>query len=136
MVRYCVRSFSIAALLLTVATASAKRRMPLKHEPAPEKFAPPPKIETSLLNAVVEKNKIAMKVCYQRVLRRDADVRVKVIAKLKILQTGSVSEVAFADPQLYKEEIGACLSEAFRRWEFPVWKLDYEFEFPVVLVKD
>src|SRR5207237_1562548 len=102
----------------------------------PEKVAPPdPSIEQSTLNAGVEKNKLDMKVCYQRALKRESSLRIKVVAKLKIAE-GHAADVAFEDAQLHREQIGMCLSDAFKRWEFPVASKEYAFEFPVVLMRD
>jgi hypothetical protein len=128
-----VRSIALAMLMLTA--AHAKRTAAPAKEPPP---APPAKteVEQAKCNAVVEKNKPAMKACYQRAAKHEEKLRVKVIAKLKIADGGQVSEVAFADSQIGREEIGQCLSDTIRHWEFPASSKEYAFEFPVVLLRE
>lgn len=128
-----VRSIFFAMMML-VTTAQAKRTAAPAKEAPPQKEAAP-EIDPSVLNAVVERNKLDMKLCYQRALKRESDLRIKVIAKLKIAE-GHASEIEFGDKQLHREQIGVCLSEAFRRWEFPLASKEYAFEFPVVLMRD
>jgi hypothetical protein len=128
-----VRSIFVVMMLLT--TAYGKRTAAPVKDPAPPQKEAAPEIDQGILNAVVERNKIDMKICYQRALKRESDLRVKVVAKLKIAE-GHASEVDFGDKQLHKEQIGACLTDAFRRWEFPLASKEYAFEFPVVLMRD
>ena len=128
-----VRSIFVAMMML-LTTAHAKRTAAPVKDPPPQKEAAP-EIDQGVLNAVVERNKLDMKICYQRALKRESDLRIKVVAKLKIAE-GRASEVEFADKQLHKEQIGACLSDAFRCWDFPLASKEYAFEFPVVLMRD
>src|SRR5580765_6799741 len=128
-----VRSIFFAIAMFTAAAHGKRTAVPSK-DPPPEKVAPP-EIEQSTLNAVVERNKLDMKICYQRALKRESSLRIKVVAKLKIAE-GRASDVVFGDAQLHKEEIGVCLSNAIKSWEFPVASKEYGFEFPVVLMRD
>src|SRR5207253_525039 len=74
-----VRSIAFAIAMLAAAAHGKRTAAPAK-EPAPEKVAPP-EVEVSTLNAVVEKNKLDMKVCYQRALKRESTLRIKVVAR-------------------------------------------------------
>jgi hypothetical protein len=129
-----VRSIFVLMMLLVTTAYGKRTAAPVKEPPPPQKEEAP-EIDQGVLNAVVERNKIDMKICYQRALKRESDLRVKVVAKLKIAE-GHASVVDFGDKQLHKEQIGVCLSDAFRRWEFPLASKEYAFEFPVVLMRD
>lgn len=93
-------------------------------------------VDEHALIAVVEKNKRAMKVCYQRVSRHEPELRVKAVTQLVVGPAGRVTGVSFTDPSLAREEIGQCLSDAIRRWEFPAANSAYRFEFPIVMMRD
>jgi hypothetical protein len=128
-------------LLLLAPGVSARTpepKKPSKEEPPPE--PPPastaPPTDDHALIAVVEKNKIDMKLCYQRVLRHEPSLRLKTVTRLRIGSDGKVTVVSFADPSLHREELGQCLSEAIRRWEFPTASAEYGFEFPIVMMRD
>jgi hypothetical protein len=129
-----VRSIAFAIVMFAAAAHGKRTATPAKEPPPPEKVAAP-EVEQSTLNAVVEKNKVDMKICYQRALKRESTLRIKVVAKLRIAE-GKASDVVFGDAQLHKEEIGVCLSNAIKSWDFPVASKEYAFEFPVVLMRD
>jgi hypothetical protein len=89
--------------------------------------------ESSLAN-VVQQNKSAMGLCYQRVLKHDPTLKsAKMVAKVKIGISGRVTNVTFGDPTLGQAEIGQCLAQSIKRWNFPSSDSEYDFEFPIVL---
>ena len=114
---------SLSALLLVVLESLAV-------------LAPPPTVDGPAMVAVVERNRGAMKLCYQRVLRHEPELRVKLVTRLRIDRAGQVLEVSFDDPRAAREEVGLCLSAAMRQWVFPTANRDYRFEFPVVMMRD
>jgi hypothetical protein len=129
------------ALILVVAPAVAPAKRVTKEKPAPEKVDPPPPprspVDELACAQVVAKNTIAMKVCWQRILKHEPELRLpKVVAKLHIAVTGKVAQVSYGDPSLAREEIGQCLAEAIKRWEFPTASVEYDFEFPILLMKE
>jgi hypothetical protein len=114
---------SLSALLLVVLESLAV-------------LAPPPTVDGPAMVAVVDHNRLAMKLCYQRVLRHEPELRVKLVTRLRIDRAGQVVEVSFDDPHAAREEVGQCLSAAMRQWVFPTANRDYRFEFPVVMMRD
>jgi predicted Zn finger-like uncharacterized protein len=91
-------------------------------------------VSESQLASVVQQNKPAMSLCYQRVLKHDPSLKsAKMVAKVKIGISGRVTNVSFADPGLGGAEIGQCLSQTIKRWNFPASDSEYDFEFPIVL---
>jgi len=91
-------------------------------------------VSESQLAGVVQQNKSAMGLCYQRVLKHDPSLKsAKMVAKVKIGISGRVTNVTFGDPVLGQAEIGQCLSQSIKRWNFPASDSEYDFEFPIVL---
>jgi len=121
---------------------SAKRASKDKHAP-PAKVDPPveakppePQIDELACAHVVQKNHIAMKLCYQRILKREPELRVKMTTRVRIANTGHVTGVSFAETALAREDIGQCLAHAIEQWEFPAASAEYDFEFPILLMRD
>jgi hypothetical protein len=134
--RFVVLFLLLVGLPALGRTPEPKKR-PVKDEPPAE--APAPKdapLDEHALVAVVEKNKLDMKVCYQRALRREPDLRLKMVTRVRIDGAGRVTTVSFADAAVAREDIGLCLSDAIKRWEFPEASKEYGFEFPIVLMRD
>jgi len=91
-------------------------------------------VSESALAGVVQQNKSAMGLCYQRVLKHDPTLKsAKMVAKVKIGISGRVTNVSFGDPTLGQAEIGQCLAQSIKRWNFPASDSEYDFEFPIVL---
>jgi hypothetical protein len=92
-----------------------------------------PTNEAAVVN-VVTQNKKTMSLCYERVLRHDPTLKsAKLMAHVKIGISGRVTNVSFNDAAMGSAEIGQCLSQSIKHWNFPSSDSEYEFEFPIVL---
>jgi hypothetical protein len=113
-----------------------KHAPPAKIEPPAPPQPPEPVIDELACAHVVQKNHIAMKLCYQRILKREPELRVKMTTRVRIANTGHVTRVSFAEAALAREDIGQCLARAIEQWEFPTASAEYDFEFPILLMRD
>jgi hypothetical protein len=87
--------------------------------------------------AVVTQNKRSLNLCYDRVLKHDSTLkRARVPAHVKIGISGRVVAVTIPDPAYANTEIGQCIVQSIRRWNFPASDAEYETEFPILLQAD
>lgn len=118
------------------ATELRERALPAAQPPwvAPQKV--PPAVDEKALAAVVQENRSAIKLCYQRVLKHEPTLKVaKLTTTLSIERSGRVAKVTFDEPRA-ESDMGECLAQAIKGWDFPASERDYAFRFPIVLASD
>ncbi len=60
-----------------------------------------------------------IRACYERALKRRADITGKLVLRLTIAAAGTVTSVELDDDTLHDAEVSACVLSAARRWRFP-----------------
>jgi outer membrane biosynthesis protein TonB len=116
------------------AVASGERRVPEFRPARPTAVAAGGPSE-AMIGSVVKKreNQAALKVCYERALKRDDRLRsgrIDVTAELG--SSGTVTSVSLTAPPEFVT-VEACIKTAVRRWAFPVAPHGYRAEFPLIL---
>jgi hypothetical protein len=114
-----------------------ERALPAAQPPrvTSEKPATPP-VDEKALAAVVQENRTSIKLCYQRVLKREPTLKVaKVVTTLAIERSGRVAKITFDEPG-EASDMGECLAQAIKGWDFPASATAYAFRFPIVLAAD
>jgi predicted Zn finger-like uncharacterized protein len=88
--------------------------------------------ETQLAD-VVRKNKQSLTLCYERVLKRDNQLKnARIDVDVKVGISGAVTKVGMPDSYA-GTEIATCLSNAIKRWHFPALDSEYGTSFPLLL---
>jgi hypothetical protein len=95
------------------------------------------RVSESAIMSVVTQNKRSLNLCYDRVLKHDSTLkRARVPAHVKIGISGRVVQVSIPDPTYANTEIGQCIVQSIKRWNFPGSDAEYETEFPILLQAD
>jgi hypothetical protein len=95
------------------------------------------RVSESAIMSVVTQNKRSLNLCYDRVLKHDSTLkRARVPAHVKIGISGRVVQVSIPDPTYANTEIGQCIVQSIKRWNFPGSDSEYETEFPILLQAD
>lgn len=82
---------------------------------------------------VVRQNKKSVELCYERGLKFDSNLKGKVEVELKVGISGRVTDVKLLDPAIAASQLGMCLSQSIKRWNFPPSGSEYNFAFPLIL---
>jgi predicted Zn finger-like uncharacterized protein len=82
---------------------------------------------------VVRQNKKSVELCYERGLKFDSNLKGKVEVELKIGISGRVTDIKLLDPAIAASQLGMCLSQSIKRWNFPSSGSEYSFAFPLIL---
>lgn len=70
------------------------------------------------VNKIIGQKMSAIKGCYERALRRDPNIKGKLIVRFTISGSGKVSAARAVENDL-TPEVGDCVAEAFKRFRFP-----------------
>ncbi len=82
---------------------------------------------------VVRKNKQSITLCYERVLKRDNQLKsARIDVDVRIGLSGGVTKVN-VNGEYANAEIGTCISQAIKRWHFPAQDSEYGTSFPLLL---
>ena len=92
-------------------------------------------LSTGQMKSVVNKNKSALKACYERSLKKgeapeERDVRVNF--KLNVGSSGLVKQATLSGEGSRLPSLNTCLKRAVKKWVFPPSTGDSTLEFPFV----
>lgn len=76
-------------------------------------------INRDAIQQVIRRNMAQIRYCYQRSLTKDPNLAGKVTIALMIAQDGTVASSAVAESTLNSEEVEACITQRFKRMQFP-----------------
>ncbi len=77
------------------------------------------KIDTSAVKRVFDQNNIAMRKCYERVLKANPGLEGKVTLEVKIVSTGAVSSAKARGVSLNNAAINDCMERQAKTMKFP-----------------
>jgi len=69
------------------------------------------------ISAVVSKHNAAIQACYQRELRRNPDLKGKIVVRFTISPNGNVTHVELVSSTLNNERVERCVLSRIRRWD-------------------
>ena len=89
-----------------------------------------------LIRRIVRSHENEVRFCYERALLTDPTLAGRVRIRFSLDAAGMVSRSELADTTLPGREVGACIAEAFRRWQFPVGGGEVEVSYPFQLTSE
>ncbi|NOZ60473.1 MAG: TonB family protein [Calditrichaeota bacterium] len=69
------------------------------------------------ISAIVSKHNAAIQACYQRELRRNPDLKGKIVVRFTISVNGNVTQVELISSTLNNERVERCVLSRIRRWD-------------------
>jgi hypothetical protein len=95
---------------------------------------PKAQVSQTAILGVVTQNRRSLNLCYDRVLKHDTSLkRARLMTHVKIGISGKVVDAKVVDAEYERSEIGVCIAQTIKRWNFPQAGEEYETEFPIIL---
>jgi hypothetical protein len=113
-----------------VVAAPAQPPPPVRR-PRPRRGGGGPSIDAEIV-ATIRRNQSGVRICYERALKRDARLRLRLDVQVSVRSTGAVEHVSIdgpADPP----ELTACIRNVIKTWQFPSAPEAYRSAFPLRL---
>jgi hypothetical protein len=95
-------------------------------------------LDKELIRRVVRAHINEVRFCYERELQQDASLDGRVMIGFVISERGDVMSAVAESSSLSRAEVGACIAQAVRRWQFPsikqhsVTEVHYPFQLHAV----
>lgn len=77
-------------------------------------------LDKDTVRRVFRRHQAQIKYCYERQLEKDRRLHGRLVLKLTIDGNGRVSAAEIGESELANEALHACITDAARKWEFPV----------------
>ncbi len=81
----------------------------------------------------IRRNQAGVKACYERALKRDHNLVSRLQVDVRVRPTGSVEQVSIAGP-VATTDLGSCIRNNIKAWQFPPAGEAYASQFPLILV--
>jgi predicted Zn finger-like uncharacterized protein len=100
----------------------------------PDAKAGPERLTELQIRAVVQRNRVQVKQCLERQLKKDTSVSGKLDLRVRIQPDGKVESVAVDTPRFRGSYLEECLIQRVQRWTFPRFAGEpYELKLPLLL---
>lgn len=93
----------------------------------------PPANDVEIL-ATIRRNQSGVKACYERALKRDPNLASRLNVEVRVRATGAVERVSIDGP-IGATELGSCIRNNIKSWQFPRAPEAYASQFPLILVQ-
>jgi hypothetical protein len=103
----------------------AKRATPAPATPAPS-------IQREVA-ATVRRNQAGIRICYERALKLNGSLKMRIDVQVRIRPTGAVEQVSLDPPSGPPPELLSCITNMIRTWRFPNAPETYGSAFPLHL---
>ncbi len=75
-------------------------------------------LSQAAINRVLNRQKKALRDCYERALKRDRALKGKIVISFEILETGRTAEISI-DDRMGSNTVASCIKKRVRYWRFP-----------------
>ena len=75
-------------------------------------------LSQAAINRVLNRQKKALRDCYERALKRNRGLKGKIVISFEILETGRTAEISIND-QMGSKAVSSCIRKRVRYWRFP-----------------
>jgi TonB family protein len=111
---------------------AAERRVPTIRTEPPALDEPVAGFDARLLGRTIRDRLSEVRACYERALKRHADLGGKLVLRFSLTPAGTVASVDVEEDTLHDDEVTTCVKNAISRWRFPAPPQRVEVTFPFV----